>query len=45
MVTIALSTVFSALMKWMFGVNLQPFPRVFNTQNVNILGLQVQPFI
>jgi branched-chain amino acid transport system permease protein len=42
MVTIALSTVFSALMKWMFGVNLQPFPRVFNTQNVNILGLQVQ---
>jgi branched-chain amino acid transport system permease protein len=42
MVTIALSTVFSALMKWMFGVNLQPFPRVFTTQNVNILGLQVQ---
>src|ERR1700682_4768241 len=42
MVTIALSTVFSALMKWTFGVNLQPFPRVFNTQNVNILGLQVQ---
>src|SRR5881398_3975724 len=36
MVTIALSTVFSALMKWIFGVNLQPFPRVFNTQNVNI---------
>src|SRR4029077_1721443 len=24
------------------GVNLQPFPRVFNTQIVNILGLQVQ---
>ena len=42
MVTIALSTVFSALMKWIFGVNLQPFPRVFNTQHVNILGLQVQ---
>ncbi len=42
MVTIALSTVFSALMKWMFGVNLQPFPRVFTTQNVNILGLQIQ---
>src|ERR1700693_5062301 len=42
MVTIALSTVFSALMKWTFGVNLQPFPRVFNTQNVNILGMQVQ---
>ena len=42
MVTIALSTVFAALMKWMFGVNLQPFPRVFATQHVNILGLQVQ---
>ena len=42
MVTIALSTVFAALMKWMFGVNLQPFPRIFTTQHVNILGLQVQ---
>ena len=42
MVTIALSTVFSALMKWIFGVNLQPFPRIFNTQLVNIFGLQVQ---
>ena len=42
MVTIALSMVFSALMKWIFGVNLQPFPRIFQTQNINILGLQVQ---
>ena len=42
MVTIALSTVFSALMKWMFGVNLQPFPKIFNTQLVNIFGMQVQ---
>ena len=42
MVTIALSTVLSALMKWVFGVNLQPFPRVFDTQLVNIFGLQVQ---
>ena len=42
MVTIALSTVFSALMKWMFGVNLQPFPRVFETQLIDIFGLQVQ---
>jgi len=32
MVTIALSTVFSALMKWMFGVNLQPFPRIFDLE-------------
>jgi branched-chain amino acid transport system permease protein len=42
MVTIALSTVLSALMKWIFGVNLQPFPRVFDTQLINIFGLQVQ---
>jgi len=33
MVTVALSTVFVALMKWIFGVNLQPFPRVFTTHN------------
>lgn len=42
MVTIALSTVLSAMMKWIFGVNLQPFPRVFDTQLINIFGLQVQ---
>ncbi|RYE40001.1 MAG: branched-chain amino acid ABC transporter permease, partial [Hyphomicrobiales bacterium] len=42
MVTIALSTVFQALMKWMFGVNLQPFPRIFNTQIVTIGPLQIQ---
>lgn len=42
MVTIALSTIFSALMKWMFGVNLQPFPRVFDTKLINVFGLQVQ---
>ena len=42
MVTIALSTVFSALMKWIFGTNLQPFPQVFHTKLINIFGLQVQ---
>jgi branched-chain amino acid transport system permease protein len=42
MVTIGLSTVFQALMKWIFGTNLQPFPAVFQTQTVNILGLQIQ---
>ena len=41
MVTIGLSIFFQALMKWMFGVNLQPFPHIFQTQNVNILGLKV----
>jgi len=29
MVTIGLSTVFQAALKWIFGVNPQPFPRVF----------------
>ena len=42
MVTIGLSIFFQALMKWMFGVFAQPFPPVFATQTVNILGLNVQ---
>jgi branched-chain amino acid transport system permease protein len=42
MVTIGLSTVFQAAMKWIFGTNLQPFPPVFTTQTVSILGLQIQ---
>jgi branched-chain amino acid transport system permease protein len=42
MVTIALSEVFQASLKWIFGVNPQPFPRVFTSQSVNIAGLQIQ---
>src|SRR5665213_2636003 len=42
MVTIGLSTVFQAALKWMFGVNPQPFPRVFTSQSVHFLGLQIQ---
>jgi len=42
MVTIGLSTVFQALMKWIFGTNLQPFPQVFAIQTVTIAGLQIQ---
>jgi len=42
MVTIGLSIFFQALMKWMFGVFAQPFPPIFNTQQVNVLGLEVQ---
>jgi branched-chain amino acid transport system permease protein len=42
MVTIGLSTVFQAAMKWIFGTNLQPFPPVFATQSVSILGLRIQ---
>jgi branched-chain amino acid transport system permease protein len=42
MVTIALSTVFQATLKWIFGINPQPFPRVFATQSVSIAGMQFQ---
>ncbi|MEZ5786809.1 MAG: branched-chain amino acid ABC transporter permease [Xanthobacteraceae bacterium] len=42
MITIGLSTVFQALMKWMFGTNLQPFPAPFETQVVNVFGLYIQ---
>ena len=42
MVTIALSSIFQAALKWIFGVNPQPFPRVFTSQSVSLLGLQIQ---
>lgn len=42
MVTIGLSIFFQALMKWMFGVFAQPFPAIFETERVNIMGLEVQ---
>ncbi|TQF77817.1 branched-chain amino acid ABC transporter permease [Elioraea sp. Yellowstone] len=42
MVTIGLSIFFQALMKWMFGVFAQPFPPIFATQAVRVLGLEVQ---
>jgi len=42
MVTIALSEVFQASLKWIFGVNPQPFPRIFTSQSVNFAGLQIQ---
>jgi branched-chain amino acid transport system permease protein len=42
MVTIGLSIFFQALLKWMFGVFVQPFPQVFSTKTVEILGLQVE---
>jgi branched-chain amino acid transport system permease protein len=42
MVTIGLSIFFQALLKWMFGVFVQPFPQVFATKSVNILGLNVE---
>jgi branched-chain amino acid transport system permease protein len=42
MVTIALSTTFQAATKWIFGVNLQPFPQVFATSAITLLGIQIQ---
>ena len=42
MVTIGLSIFFQALLKWMFGVFVQPYPQVFATQSVNIFGLNVE---
>jgi branched-chain amino acid transport system permease protein len=42
MVTIGLSIFFQALMKWMFGVFAQPFPPIFETQVVRVMGLEVQ---
>ncbi len=42
MVTIGLSIVFQAAMKWMFGVFAKPFPQIFAHATVNVLGLEVQ---
>ena len=42
MVTIGLSIMFQAGMNWMFGVFVQPFPQVFETRSVEILGLNVE---
>ncbi|ACL55342.1 branched-chain amino acid ABC transporter permease [Methylobacterium nodulans] len=42
MVTIGLSIFFQALCKWLFGVFAQPFPPIFATQSVSILGLEIQ---
>lgn len=43
MVTVGLSIFFQAMMKWIFGVIVQPFPPIFAAQTVSILGLNVQP--
>jgi branched-chain amino acid transport system permease protein len=42
MVTIGLSIFFRALMAWMYGGYTKAFPQVFETESINILGLQVQ---
>jgi branched-chain amino acid transport system permease protein len=42
MVTIGLSIVFQAVMKWMFGVFAKPFPPIFASPHVNLIGLEIQ---
>jgi branched-chain amino acid transport system permease protein len=42
MVTIGLSIFFQAVVKWIFGVFVEPFPPIFTASSLNILGLQVQ---
>lgn len=42
MVTIGLSIVFQALMKWMFGVSPQPYPQIFATPTVDVFGAQIR---
>lgn len=43
MVTVGLSIFFQALMRWLFGVFVKPYPQIFETERVNILGLDVEP--
>ena len=42
MVTIGLSIVFQSMTKWLFGVFTQPFPPVFASPVVEVLGLRVE---
>jgi branched-chain amino acid transport system permease protein len=42
MATIGLGIFFQALMKWIFGVFAKPFPPIFETEQIRVLGLEVQ---
>ena len=42
MVTIGLSIFFQALLKWMFGVSPQAYPQIFESQSIELMGLQVR---
>lgn len=42
MITIGLSIFFQALMKWIFGVSAQSYPKVFESESIQILGLNVE---
>ncbi|MCF8481384.1 MAG: branched-chain amino acid ABC transporter permease [Rhodospirillum sp.] len=43
MVTIGLSIFMRALTNWMFGQSAEAFPKVFDVESINILGLNTQP--
>ncbi len=43
MVTVGLSIFFQALMRWLFGVFVKPYPQIFETERVNVFGLDVEP--
>lgn len=42
MVTIGLGIFLQAMMNWFFGVFAKPFPQIFESRTVNVLGLQVE---
>jgi branched-chain amino acid transport system permease protein len=42
MVTIGLSILFQALMKWIFGVSPQAYPQIFEAQSVGFLGVEIR---
>jgi branched-chain amino acid transport system permease protein len=42
MITIGLSMLFQALMKWIFGVSAESYPQVFETESFSIFGLNVE---
>ena len=43
MVTIGLSIFFQALTKWIFGVSPQSYPKVFDAESINVMGLNIEP--
>lgn len=42
MVTIGLSMFFQALMKWIFGVSAESYPKVFSQETFELFGLRVE---
>jgi len=42
MITIGLSIFFQSLMKWIFGVSSQSYPKVFETESISIMGLHIE---